>query len=296
MFENIAHGLVATAWQHDSHEDQMKRVIEASKMAFAHDFITQLPDGYYSRVGEHGGLLSGGQKQRIAIARSVISQPKILLLDEATSALDPHAEGIVQKALDSVARDRTTIVIAHKLSTIRNADNIVVMSNGNISEQGTHTELLDRGGIYSTLVKAQNLAPAENQSSLAETSSSEEAENRIDGAVERIATLRKLGTAEAEQLAVLGDREDHDKFQGSGLISCLWQLSRATPELAGWYIFAFCACVGGGNICTLPFFRTTSLTLRSVQLRFILDKLCCWATSSTFSALRTPHLERTFSL
>ncbi|KAJ4986221.1 multidrug/pheromone exporter [Stagonosporopsis vannaccii] len=160
VFDNIAHGLVATKWQHEPRERRMSRVIDAAKLAFAHEFIVQLSDGYDTRVGARGGLLSGGQRQRIAIARSVISQPRILLLDEATSALDPNAEIIVQKALDCASQNRTTIVIAHKLSTISNADNIVVMSKGEIAEQGTHAELLNRGGIYARLVKAQSLSPS----------------------------------------------------------------------------------------------------------------------------------------
>ena len=91
----------------------MVQVVEAAKTAFAHDFISELPNGYDTDIGQRGSLLSGGQKQRIAIARSIVSHPKVLLLDEATSALDPHAEGIVQQALDKAAEGRTTIVIAH---------------------------------------------------------------------------------------------------------------------------------------------------------------------------------------
>lgn len=223
----------------------MARVVSAAKMAFAHDFIMELPDGYHARVGERGGLLSGGQKQRIAIARSVISEPRILLLDEATSALDPHAEGVVQRALDSVSRDRTTIVIAHKLSTIRNADNIVVMSHGKISEQGTHAELLERHGIYSRLVKAQDLSPS-NQLPTESDVASEGRENMQSTTVERAASLKKLSTAEERKLAMLSDREDPEKYQGDGLFSCVWRLARTTPELTVWYILAALACIGGG--------------------------------------------------
>ena len=146
VFDNIMNGLIGTQWETAPYEEQRKRVEDAAKLAFAHDFIMNLPKGYDSSIGERGGLLSGGQKQRIAIARSIISEPKILLLDEATSALDPHAEGIVQQALDRASKNRTTIVIAHKLATIRNADNIVVMSKGRIVEQGQHSELITRGG------------------------------------------------------------------------------------------------------------------------------------------------------
>ena len=107
-----------------------------------------LRQGYDTQLGERAMNLSGGQKQRIAIARSIVSEPTVLLLDEATSALDPKAEKIVQQALDRVSKDRTTIVIAHKLSTIRNADNIAVMGDGAVVEQGTHEELLGLDGAY----------------------------------------------------------------------------------------------------------------------------------------------------
>ncbi|KAH8204908.1 hypothetical protein TruAng_000947 [Truncatella angustata] len=157
-FENISNGLVGSPWENDEEQKKRQRVEEAARIAFAHDFITSLPNGYDTVIGERGGLLSGGQKQRVAIARSIISQPRVLLLDEATSALDPHAEEIVQKALDNAAKDRTTIVIAHKLATIRNADNIVVMKNGRIVEQGPHAALLAANGAYSRLVHAQDLA------------------------------------------------------------------------------------------------------------------------------------------
>lgn len=237
---------MATPWQDDTRELQMARVINAAKLAYAHDFIMELPDGYDTRVGERGGLLSGGQKQRVAIARSVVSEPRILLLDEATSALDPHAEAVVQQALDSVSRDRTTIVIAHKLSTIRNADNIVVMSRGAISEQGTHTELIEREGIYSRLVMAQDLSPSNQVPAGLTNSDSEDAEMHTS-AIERVASLKRLNTTEVNHLAMLGDREDPDKYKGGNLFTCVWRLARMTPELTVWYLAALLACVGGGE-------------------------------------------------
>ncbi|KAF2773520.1 multidrug resistance protein 1, 2, 3 [Teratosphaeria nubilosa] len=155
---NIRHGLIGTQWDGLAEAETQGLVESAAKMSNAHDFITQLPEGYQTNVGERGFLLSGGQKQRIAIARAVVSDPKILLLDEATSALDTKSEGVVQAALDKAAQGRTTIVIAHRLSTIKHADNIVVMSQGKIVEQGNHDELLARKAAYFNLVEAQRIA------------------------------------------------------------------------------------------------------------------------------------------
>ncbi|KAI8391129.1 putative ABC transporter protein [Radiomyces spectabilis] len=140
--------------QHDVTSDE---IVDACKKANCHMFITQLPNGYDTIVGEHGGMMSGGQKQRIAIARAILKNPAILLLDEATSALDTQSERLVQTALDAASVNRTTIVIAHRLSTIRNADLIVVMQEGDLVEQGTHNELLELGGVYAGLVKKQEI-------------------------------------------------------------------------------------------------------------------------------------------
>ncbi|RSM07717.1 hypothetical protein CDV31_008497 [Fusarium ambrosium] len=246
VFDNISNGLVGTQWEFDTREDQMERVQQAAKLAFAHDFIIDLPGGYDARIGEHGGLLSGGQKQRIAIARSIISEPKVLLLDEATSALDPYAEGIVQQALDRASRDRTTIVIAHKLATIRNADNIVVLSQGKIAEQGCHEQLLANGGVYSNLVKAQDLAPAEDKGKVLESSSDDD--ESTESVLEHSRTLKKLRTAEAEKLLFLRDREDYDSSPKSGLIRNILRLATSTPQLVPWYILSICACIAGGAV------------------------------------------------
>ncbi|QKX55415.1 uncharacterized protein TRUGW13939_02508 [Talaromyces rugulosus] len=250
VFENISNGLVGTQWEEASQDDQMQRVQEAAKIAFAHDFIQELPQGYQTRIGERGGLLSGGQKQRIAIARSIISEPKILLLDEATSALDPHAEGLVQKALDSASKNRTTIVIAHKLATIRNADNIVVMSNGKIMEQGHHEELVSRDGIYATFVKAQDLAPnhvKENHDSEGTITLDEASERRGDHVI-RDQSLARIRTTEAQQLATLKDRENHDFNEKTGIIHSIWKLLRGSPEIWLWFAITTVTCIAGAAV------------------------------------------------
>jgi ABC-type multidrug transport system fused ATPase/permease subunit len=130
-------------------------IIEAAKKAYAYEFIQELPQGFETVVGDRGSRLSGGQRQRIAIARAILRDPDLLILDEATSALDSTSERIVQKAIEEVSQDRTVIVIAHRLSTIEKADNIVVMDNGSIVEQGTHQELLALQGKYWSLYKSQ---------------------------------------------------------------------------------------------------------------------------------------------
>ncbi|KAF8758183.1 hypothetical protein HU200_010705 [Digitaria exilis] len=133
----------------------LEEVVAAAKAANAHHFISQLPQGYDTQVGERGVQMSGGQKQRIAIARAILKSPKILLLDEATSALDTESERVVQEALDMASMGRTVIIVAHRLSTIRNADSITVMESGSVQEQGCHSELIAKNGLYSSLVRLQ---------------------------------------------------------------------------------------------------------------------------------------------
>ena len=138
--------------------DASQQAIEdAAKIANAHDFISELPEGYETNVGDGGNKLSGGQKQRLSIARAVLKNPPIMILDEATSALDTESENLVQNALDNMMKNRTSLVIAHRLSTIQNADKIVVMQKGEIIEQGKHEELIAQKGAYHKLVSMQAL-------------------------------------------------------------------------------------------------------------------------------------------
>ncbi|AYK08187.1 ABC transporter ATP-binding protein [Brevibacillus laterosporus] len=152
--ENIRYGKLDA-----THEE----IVEATRAAYAHDFIMGLPNGYETRVGERGAMLSGGQRQRIAIARAIIKNAPILLLDEATSALDSGSEYWVQKALAELMKDRTTLIVAHRLSTVEEADMIYVVDQGKVIENGRHQELLSKNGFYSTLYKMQTSLSEEHE-------------------------------------------------------------------------------------------------------------------------------------
>lgn len=238
VFENISHGLAGTTWEQDSAEDKMKRVVEASKLAFAHDFISQLPKGYDTKIGERGGLLSGGQKQRIAIARSIVSQPKVLLLDEATSALDPHAEGIVQQALNNASRNRTTVTVAHKMSTIKDADNIVVMAKGCIVEQGTHEQLMSKDAAYARLVKAQSLSTSTSDVDLGN-----DTEPRL-AALTHQPTNRSMTIEDG--FNAVQNRDDYGYHIPKRLMSTIFLLIKDTPMLRWWYVLLLVGVICGG--------------------------------------------------
>ena len=148
IFNNIAFGVENAT---------MEQVVAAAKIANAHDFIMEKEQGYETNIGDRGQLLSGGQRQRISIARAILKNPPILILDEATASLDTESERMVQEALDYLMSNRTTISIAHRLSTVRKADEIIVMNEGRIVERGTHDELIEKNGYYKKLYEMQVL-------------------------------------------------------------------------------------------------------------------------------------------
>ncbi|XP_044268848.1 ATP-dependent translocase ABCB1-like isoform X3 [Tribolium madens] len=199
--ENIRFGNVS-ATQSD--------IEKAAKKANAHNFIQKLPRGYNTVVGERGAQLSGGQKQRIAIARALIREPKILLLDEATSALDTTSEAEVQAALDAVSGECTTIIVAHRLSTIRNANRIVVVSQGTVIEEGTHSELMEKKGAYFDLVQSQGLSETEE--------TTKEEQQRQNGVVEMTKTSE---TAVAEGISTEDLNDTKEENKGSAIIQIL---------------------------------------------------------------------------
>lgn len=154
LFNDTVAGNLKVANENATEEE----IIEALKIANAWEFVSQLPEGIHTNVGDSGNKLSGGQKQRLSIARAVLKNPPIMILDEATSALDTESERLVQEALENMMKNRTSVVIAHRLSTIQNANTIVVLSKGKIVEQGKHQELLDKKGVYHSLVEMQSLS------------------------------------------------------------------------------------------------------------------------------------------
>lgn len=233
----------------------MELVREACISSNADSFIRELPNvctvqrprsrvfsdseqGYHTEVGERAGMLSGGQRQRIAIARSIISDPKILLLDEATSALDPKAEKVVQDALSNVSRNRTTLIIAHRLATIRAADSIAVMSEGTVVEQGTHSELINKKGRYRALVSAQDLgdeeeAPANGPDP---TDLSEKIDRQIT--FQPKLELSKTTDAEARYLA--------SGTLNYSLLRCIYIMFAEQKNLYLCFILSTVACLIGG--------------------------------------------------
>jgi len=244
IFQNVAKGFIGEQ-QNLSEEAQMELVQEACLASNAHDFIERLPEGYNTQVGERASMLSGGQRQRVAIARSIISDPKVLLLDEATSALDPRAERVVQDALHRVSANKTTLIIAHKLATVMAADNIAVMTSGKVIEQGTHSELLEHDGLYAAMVRAQDLGAEAGEPEFREEP--EEGDD-VKEALDRPLTLQRT---QSEALAKDSGREVEHLSAGTvgySLGKCIWIMLKGHPDLYLWYlVIVFGGLIGGGT-------------------------------------------------
>ena len=243
IFQNVAKGFVGEQ-HHLSEEAQREAVREACTASNAQDFIEQLPEGYNTQVGERAAMLSGGQRQRIAIARSIISDPKVLLLDEATSALDPRAERVVQDALNRVSANKTTLIIAHKLATVMAADNIAVMISGKVVEQGTHSELLQRDGLYAAMVRAQDLGAAAGEPEFRDGS---EEEDDAKEALNRPLTLHRT---QSEAAPKASERELEQLSAGTvgySLARCIWIMLKEHPDLYKWYLVIMIGSVIGGG-------------------------------------------------
>lgn len=292
---NIKHGLIGTKYENEPEEIKTEMCIKAAKMANAHDFVTALPEGYETNVGERGFLLSGGQKQRIAISRAIVSDPKILLLDEATSALDTKSEGVVQAALEVAAAGRTTITIAHRLSTIKDADNIVVMSNGEIVEQGTHDELLERKAAYYNLVEAQKIAESKEM-----TAEEEDAIDERDNDLVRKASTKsqalfqqdpddlnmsnklKRSASSKSQSSLFLERNAHGEYVQQyslwTLVKLIGSFNRTEIKwmLVGLFFSIIC---GGGNPTQSVFFaeEVTAISLSAADGAKVLSDTSFWS-------------------
>jgi ATP-binding cassette subfamily B (MDR/TAP) protein 1 len=231
---NVAKGLVGEQLKL-SEEQQMQLIRKACIAADAHSVIEKFPEGYNTQLGERASMLSGGQRQRISIARSIVADPKILLFDEATSALDPRAEKVVQTALNRVSVNKTTLIIAHKLATVMAADNIAVMTNGRVVEQGTHSELLERDGLYAAMVRAQDLgAEATEKGSSDLQPKPEEIDNTEKPKLAIDASSAEKAVAESSK-----GRSEADKLVAGtlnfSLIKCIFIMLKEHPDLYPWY-------------------------------------------------------------
>ncbi|KAF9077717.1 P-loop containing nucleoside triphosphate hydrolase protein [Rhodocollybia butyracea] len=242
---NVAHGLIGTQFEHLNEEEKFTLIKEACVKSNADGFISKLPNGYDTMVGERGFLLSGGQKQRIAIARAIVSDPRVLLLDEATSALDTQSEGVVQDALDKAAAGRTTITIAHRLSTIKDADVIFVMGDGLVLEQGTHNELLsNENGAYSRLVQSQKLREAAQVTAAKESEDSEDIEK---AAMEEIPLGRKnTGRSLASEIIEHKQKEQKEERTTYGITYLFRRMGRINKSSwKNYLIGTICAIITG---------------------------------------------------
>ncbi|KAL2828330.1 P-loop containing nucleoside triphosphate hydrolase protein [Aspergillus pseudoustus] len=240
IYNNVAFGLIGSQWEEEPEQVKKELVVKACEEAFVDEFVQRLPLGYSTIVGEGGITLSGGQRQRLAIARGIVSQPPILILDEATSSIDVRGEKIVQAALERVSKDRTTIMIAHRLSTVRKADHIIVIKDGANVEEGTHESLLALEGVYHGLVHAQQLDP------LSDIAADTIAENKLQSELQDPSTLDDADEKVEEQPA-----DEPAKAKEMGIFHSVGVLAR--EQRAHWWIFGIIlvAAAGAGSAYAL---------------------------------------------
>jgi ATP-binding cassette subfamily B (MDR/TAP) protein 1 len=254
IFTNVAYGLYGTQYDCLPDEEKLKMVEDACRQASAEEFITKLPNGYMTMVGESGIKLSGGQRQRLAIARSIVKQPTILILDEATSAIDVRTERIVQEALDRVSANRTTIIIAHRLSTIKKADKIIVLRKGQVMEQGTHSQLLkNEEGIYYGLVRAQAISM---------TADHEPQDEEYDDNIVTLDDERPELVKIKSNRSGLGPAQEHDGimtkdglvagYKYVGFLRAFGTLLVEQKRFWPYYVVVVAACSAAGGIYSKP--------------------------------------------
>ncbi|KAH7417080.1 P-loop containing nucleoside triphosphate hydrolase protein [Cadophora sp. MPI-SDFR-AT-0126] len=242
IYKNVEFGLIGSQWEYADEATKKHLVEEACKEAFADEYITRLPQGYDTPVGDAGIKLSGGQRQRLAIARSIIKRPTILILDEATSSIDVRGERLVQAALDKVSEGRTTITIAHRLSTIKKADKIIVLKKGKLIEQGTHDSLLaDENGAYWALVNAQKLSMGEG---FAEES------DLIESSKDPLVRAMSTASGEAKVAEVEAAWKPKSFFGSFGLLMYASIIADNCEEQRihwPWYLLLIIACAAAGS-------------------------------------------------
>ncbi|KAK0616812.1 P-loop containing nucleoside triphosphate hydrolase protein [Immersiella caudata] len=240
IYRNVEFGLIGTEWEDADAETKKELVKQACKEAYADEFINRLPDGYSTSVGDSGIKLSGGQRQRIAIARSIVKRPKVLILDEATSSIDVRGEQMVQEALDKVSKGRTTLMIAHRLATIKKADNIIVLQKGKLVQQGTHDELMaQENGVYWTLATAQQLVPAAEESA-------EEAARFAEAEIAEKKSMATIGTETTFVETVTSETKSEHSKKSRGFWGSFWLLLSEQRWLWKWYIILLVSAIGGG--------------------------------------------------
>ncbi|TGJ81130.1 hypothetical protein E0Z10_g7637 [Xylaria hypoxylon] len=241
IFENVASGLVGTQWEDAETTVKRELVQAACKEAYADEFISRLPDGYETHVGDAGIKLSGGQRQRLAIARAIIKQPKILILDEATSSIDVRGEKVVQAALDRVSKNRTTIMIAHRLATVKKADNIVVLAKGKVVQWGNHDTLMAAvGGPYWLLTQSQELKMGEDSHADDMSEVTEEEKRTMD-----LMVLDKSKDNELEGDATV---TDETAWKERGIFRSFGTLLVEQKQNLPWYmIMLFGAIIAGAS-------------------------------------------------